>query len=137
MALSDYSSLEERISDAPEMKTLPRGTEVKARIINVRTGVDKNDLAYFMPVYDIPDEPLVSEFSDFFYDLAHIDEHSEKSQAKSLRKFKIFAEAFEIDYSKPFDFEDFVGLEGWLILGVSKSEEYGEQNSVHKYVEKK
>ncbi len=134
MSLSDYSSLEEQIQDAPELKVLAAGSEVKARIISVRTGVDKNEFPYFMPVFDIPDEPLTAEFSDFFYDLVALDQHSEKSQARSLRKFKIFAEAFEIDYSKPFDFEDFVGLTGWVILGVTKSAEYGEQNSVNKYV---
>jgi hypothetical protein len=40
-----------------------------------------------------------------------------------------------IDYSRPFDWEDdLVGLEGWIILGVKKSDEYGDQNTVKKYV---
>lgn len=135
MALTDYSNLEQEIADAPEPKIMPKGSEVKARIINVRTGEDKHGLPYFMPVFDVPDEPLVLEFSDFFYDLVALDKHDEKSKARSLRKFKIFAEAFDLDFSKPFDIEDdLIGLTGWVILGVKKSEEYGEQNQVSKYV---
>ena len=44
MAMSDYSDLEKEIGGAPEPKMLPAGSEVKARIISVRSGVsDKND----------------------------------------------------------------------------------------------
>ena len=136
MSLSDYSHLEDRIADAPELQVLKAGSEVKARIINVRTGEDKNGHDYFMPVFDVPEEPLVQEFSDFFTDLSELNKLEEKAQMRVLRKFKVFAEAFGIDYSKPFSFEDFDGLEGWVIVGVSKSAEYGEQNSVSKYVKK-
>ena len=136
MALTDYSSLEEKIEDAPEPEILPKGTEAKLRIISVRTGEDKNDLRYFMPVYDIPDEPLASEFSDFFYDLVELDKMDEKAQARALRKFKNFAKAFDLDLSQPFDLEDdLTGKTGWAILGVRKSEEYGDQNSVSKYIQ--
>lgn len=134
MSLSDYSALEGRIADAPEPIVLKKGTEAKVRIINVRTGEDKNGLMFFMPIFDIPEEPLVSEFSDFFTDLSDFDKLEERQQMRVLRKFRIFAEAFGIDYSKPFTFEDFDGLEGWVILGVSKSDEYGEQNTVSKYI---
>jgi len=136
MSLTDYSDLEKEIANAPDTKTLPRGTEVKARIVAVRTGVsDKNGATWYQPVFDVPSEPLAAEFNDFFWDLADRDKLDEKSRARSLRKFKLFAEAFELDYSKPFDWEeDLVGLEGWVILGVKKSDEYGDQNTVSKYV---
>ena len=134
MSLSDYSSLEQEIEDAPEPIVLPKGSEVKARIIGVRQGTDKNGFAYFMPVFDVPDQVLVKEFSDFFYDLVDIDKLDEKGRARAVKKFQVFAKAFDIDYSKPFDFENFTGLEGWVILGVTKHDEYGEQNSVSKYV---
>lgn len=136
MALSDYSNLEKQIEDAPEPKVLPKGSEVKARIITVREGVsEKNGVQWYQPVFDVPSEPLAQEFNDFFWDLTDIDKLDEKSQARSLRKFKLFASAFDIDYTEPFDWiDDFPGKEGWVILGVKKSEEYGEQNSVSKYV---
>ena len=136
MALTDYSDLEKEIADAPEPKTLPRGSEVKARIINVRSGVsDKNGAQWYQPVFDVPSDPLVLEFNDFFWDLADRDKLDAKQATRSLRKFKLFAEAFDLDYSKPFDWEDdLIGLEGWVILGVKKSDEYGDQNTVSKYV---
>jgi len=139
MPLADYSSLEKEIKEAPEPKTLPRGSEVKARIISMREGIsEKNDAQWYQPVFDILNEPLAMEFNDFFWDLADRDKLDEKSAARSLRKFKMFASAFDIDYSRPFSWEDdLLGKTGWVILGVKKSEEYGDQNTVQKYILKK
>lgn len=136
MGLSDYSNLEKEIQDAPEPITLAKSTEVKARIIAVREGVsDKNDAQWYQPVFDVPDVPLAAEFNDFFWDLGDLHKLEPKAQARALRKFKIFAEAFGIDYSKPFSWtDDLVGLTGWCILGIKKSEEYGDQNTVQKYL---
>ncbi len=136
MSLSDYSALEQRIADAPEPEILPKGTEVKARIVNVRTGVDKNDIRFFMPVFDVPGEDLVKEFSHFFTDLVDVEKLTDKQKNAAFRQFKLFAEAFGIDYSKPFDFEEFIELEGWVIVGVQKTDDYGEQNTVNRYIAK-
>ncbi|MCJ7761198.1 hypothetical protein MUP59_08700 [Candidatus Bathyarchaeota archaeon] len=136
MSLTDYSDLEKQIADAPEPKTLPRGAEVKARIIAIRSGIsDKNNARWYQPVFDVPSEPLAIEFNDFFWDLADKDKLDDKSRARAFTKFKLFATAFSLDYSKPFDWEeDLIGLTGWVILGVKKSDEYGDQNTVSKYV---
>lgn len=137
MTLTDYSDLEKEIADAPEPKTLPRGTEVRARIINVREGIsDKNGAQWYTPVFDVPEDPMVIEFNDFFWDLADAKgKIDEKQFQRSLNKFKNFATAFGIDYSKPFSWtDDLPELEGWLIVGVKKSDEYGDQNTVSKYV---
>ena len=134
--LTDYSDLEKEIGEAPELKILPRGTEVKARIIAVQEGISsKNDAQWYQPVFDVPTEPLSMEFNDFFWDLADRDKLDEKSKARALRKFKDFAAAFDLDYSKPFRWtDDLIGLEGWVILGVKKDDEYGDKNTVSKYV---
>lgn len=144
MALTDYSKMEKEIVDAPEPTTLKKGTEVKARIISVRTGVTEKEgsdyygISYFSVVFDTPDEPLAKEFSDFFWDLADIEKLrnvSEKTAMGAIRAFRSFAEAFGIDFSRPFDLEDDLpGKEGWLIVGIKKSDEYGEQNTVQKYL---
>jgi hypothetical protein len=141
MALTDYSEFEREIADAPEPTTLAKGSEVKARIIGVRTGVvDKEDsenygISYFTVTFDVPNEPLSKEFNDFFWDLADKAKLSDRQAIRALRHFKLFAEAFDIDYSRPFDIEDgLLGKEGWLIVGVKKSDEYGEQNTVQKYL---
>ena len=136
MSLVDYTDLEQEINDAPEPKTLPRGTEVKARIIAVRDGIsDKNGARWYQPVFDVPDDPMVIEFTDFFWDLADRSKLDPKSAQRALYKFKQFAQAFGLDYSRPFSWEDdLVGLEGWVIVGVRKSDDYGEQNTVSKYI---
>ena len=137
MSLTDYSSHEKEIIDTPPPKTLPRGSEVKARIISVREGIsEKNDCQWYMPVFDIPDDPTVLEFSDFFWDLGDAREKlDEKQKQRAYVKFDAFAAAFGLDYSRPFSWtDDLVGLEGWVILGVRKSDEYGNQNTVSKYI---
>lgn len=139
MSLSDYSGLEREIANAPEPKILPRGAEVKARIIAVRTGVsDKNGATWYQPVFDVPSDPMVTEFNAFFWDLADRDKIEAKQSARNMTAFKNFAAAFGLDYSRPFSWEDdLVGLEGWVILGVKKSDEYGDQNTISKFVGKK
>ncbi len=135
MALLDYSDIEKEIDDAPELEALPRGSEIKARIIGIREGTsDKNGVNWFMPTFDDPGNPLTAEFNDFFWDLSDLGKLTEKEQVRALRKFKLFAAAFDLDFSKPFDLDDLISLEGWVILGVKKSDEYGDQNTVSKYV---
>jgi|GEM_PF-1020680 len=144
MALTDYSSMEKDIANVPEPSVIKKGTEVKARIIGVRTGVtEKEDsdyygLSYFSVSYDVPSEPLSKEFNDFFWDLVDLErlkKISEKSAIGAMRKFRTFAEAFGLDYGRPFDLEeDLPGKEGWLIVGIKKSDEYGDQNTVQRYL---
>ena len=135
MSLVDYSDIAEEIEGAQEPITLKAGTEVKARIISVRTGTsEKNDCEWWTPVFDVPDEPMVKEFNDFFWQLDK-SKLDPKQYARTLFQFQQFAKAFGLDLGRPFDLEeDLIGLEGWLIVGTRKSEEYGEQNSVKKYV---
>lgn len=142
--LTDYSKMEGDITNAPEPIALKKGTEIKARIISVRTGVvekadsDYEGISYFSVSYEAVDEPLAKEFSDFFWDLADRDKLaniSEKTAIAAIRKFRNFATSFGLDYSRPFDLEDDLpGLEGWLIVGIKKSDEYGDQNTVQKYL---
>jgi len=144
MSLTDYSSLEKEIKDAPEPVVLKKGTEVKARIIAVRCGaVDKGEsdydgISYFSVTYDTPNEPLAKEFNDFFWDLADRDKIAavgEKALNNAIRHFRNFADAFGIDYSRPFSIEDDLpGKEGWLIVGIKSTDEYGAQNTVQKYL---
>ena len=98
---------------------------------------DKNDCTWYQPVFDVPNDPMVMEFNDFMWEL-NKEKLTPKQFQRELYKFKNFASAFGIDYSRPFSWEDDLpGKEGWVILGVKKSDEYGDQNSVSKYVVKK
>ena len=135
MSLVDYSALEGEISGAQEPKTLKAGEEVKARIIKINSGISaKNDCKWFSVVFDVEDDPMIKEFSDFFWELDR-EKLDAKSYSRSLYQFQQFAAAFGLDYSRPFSWEDDMpGLSGWVIVGVKKSDEYGEQNTVKKYI---
>lgn len=136
MSLTDYSDLEQEIDDAPEPKVLPRGSEVSARIIAVNEGVsDKNGAQWYMPIFDVPSDPMVIEFNDFFWDLADRDKLDPKSAQRAVYKFQKFAQAMGLDYSRPFSWtDDLIGLEGWVILGIKKDDDYGDKNNISKYV---
>lgn len=135
MALSDYSDMEKEILDAEDPRPLPKGTEVKARIIKVNSGnSDKNGANWYSVVFDVPSDPLCPPFSDFFWDPADHSKLDPKFAQMNMSKFKNFVKAFGIDLSKPFSWEDDLPrMEGFLIVGQKTSEEYGTQNSVSKY----
>lgn len=135
MSLVDYTDIKDEINDAPEPKILPAGTEVKARIVSVRTGIsDTNDCGYFSPVFEAVDDPMVKEFSGFFWEL-NKERLTPKQYARSLWDFKAFCKCFDIDYSRPLSWEDDLpGHEGYVIVGVKKDDTYGEQNTIRKYV---
>jgi hypothetical protein len=138
MSLTDYSDIEQEISDAPEPKMLPAGSEVEVRIIAVRSGIsDKNDCKWYQPVFDVPEDPMVMEFNDFFWELdkTHLDP---KAYARALNKFRNFAQAIDLDYSRPFSWEDdLISKTGWAILGVKKDDTYGDGNTIKKYMTKR
>lgn len=136
MSLTDYSDFEKEIDEAPEFKILPRGSEVQARIVSVDTGIsEKNGARWYRVNYDVPSEPLAKMFNDFFWDLADRSKLTEKGAIMALNQFKNFRSAFGVDISKPFSWEDDLpGLKGWMILGVQKSDEYGESNKVSRYI---
>ena len=143
MTMSDYSDLEKQISEAPEPEILPKGTEVKARIIKVDGGTidDEGKASYGADwhsiTFDIPTEVLCPMFNDFMWDLSSKDKIDPKQYQSALRKFRTFAEAFGLDYSRPFSWEDDLpGMEGWMILSIAKDKtgEYPDKNGVSKYI---
>ena len=143
MSLVDYSNLEEEIKNVPEMAILPAKTEARLRIVKVDHGVVEDEAKetygaeYNMVTFDVPDEPNAPMFNHFMWDLAGAkDKLSEKQYMDALRGFKDFAEAFNIDYSRPFEWDEFVNLEGWAIIGIKKdkSGEYPDQNKVMSFV---
>jgi len=133
--LSDYSDMEQEIRDTPPIRVLPRGTEVKVRIIQVIPG--EGDFGrYYRIRLDIPTEPAAPEITKFINDVGDAKKSGdETNKQKAFRTFDAFTKAFSIDISRPFDWEtDLDGLEGWAILGVKKDDEYGDKNTISKFV---
>ena len=134
MSMLDLTNIKDDIENAEEPKVLPSGEEFELRIISVNTGTDKNDRDYFMPVFEVPSEPMAKEFSDFFA-IPNKSKMTEKDYKRALYKIRLFVQAFDIDLARPIDYEDDLpGQTGWAILGVRKDDTYGEQNTIRKYI---
>jgi len=139
MSLIDLSGKMDEIQNAQEPTIAKNGSEHKLRIISCRGGeatekVSGNECTYISPVYEVPNEPLVKEFSSFLW-IPDEGKLSPKAYARAMSDFNIFSKCFGLDLSKPFDYEDDLpGLTGWAILGTKKSDEYGEQNTIRKFV---
>ena len=135
MSLIDLSGKMDEIQNAPEPTIAENGSEHKIKIISCRGGeAGANDCAYISPVFEVPNEPLVKEFSTFLW-IPDEDKLSPKQYARALNDFNVFSKCFGLDLSKPFDYEDDLpGLTGWAILGTKKSDEYGEQNTIRKFI---
>lgn len=135
MSLLDLTSIIDEIEDAQEPTVAAKGSEQKLRIISVSGGLaGKNDCEYFSPTFEVVDAPLVKGFNQFFWvpDKGKLDP---KQYARALWDISVFAKAFNIDLARPLDYEDDLpGLTGWAILGIKKSEEYGEQNNIRKFI---
>jgi len=143
MSLTDYSQIEEEIKNAPEQEILPAKTEVKLRIVRVDSGVidDEAKSSYGAEwhsiTFDVPQEALCPMFNHFMWDLNSRDKIDPKQYQSALRDFRDFADAFNIDYSRPFEWEtDLNGLEGWAVLKVVKDKtgEYPDKNGVAKFI---
>ena len=122
------------LEDSREPYALKDGTEALLRVIEVRKMTrPENDTEYYVVRFEVPSEAYSKDITDF------LDAPSSKLDAKRLnvarQKMLHFSEAFSVDMSRPFDpTEDWVGLEGWCILSLTKSDQYGEQNRISKYV---
>ena len=121
------------LPESQEPYAMPDGTEAKLRIIECIVGKDKNGLSYFLPRFEICDEPFSKDFTHFM----HVPERGMDAKRLNRVRFMLaqFFEAFEINTSREFDpAEDWPGLEGWAILGVKHDAVYGTQNMIKSWV---
>jgi len=141
--LSDYSKMEREIKDAPKPRILPNGTEVRARIIRVESGIIEDEskksygAKYYNVLLDVPADPLCPIFRQFFWELADRDKIPEEQFRRALPQFREFAACFGIDYSRPFNWEtDLERLEGDIVLGIKKDKEgqYADQNNIREFI---
>ena len=131
-SMSMLDPTEWELEDSHEPFALRDGTEAKLRILEVQKGVD-NEREYLTIRLEVPEEPYSKDITHW------LNVPSRKMDAKHLNVARNdmlkFCQCFEIDRTRPFDpTEDWVGLEGWCILGLRKSEQYGEQNRIGKFI---
>ena len=117
-------------SDVVEPRTVEADKEYKLRITDVKEGTNKNGEPYLMPRFEILDEVGAKDFTKY------LGLPSASMDAKKMNNtkygLKLFLEAFGLPAaSEP---SDWVGAEGWAILGVEENDQYGAQNFVKKFV---
>ena len=131
--MSVFDPTEWNLGNVSEPQALPEG-EYKCRIISVRKGVDKNSLEYWQPLLEVCDEPDSKDFTHFLH-IPNKSEMSPKQYKRVCYALQEFMLAFELDFSVAFDpTQDWGGNEGWAILGVRRTDEYGDQNQIVKVI---
>jgi hypothetical protein len=134
----DLSDLIEDLENVQELEVWETTEEVKLRIVDVRSGRDKNGHDYIMPIFEIANETGYKEFSKFIGipDKSWMDE---KKYHSTLRTIKKISQCFGIAPGDMFDSygqpntDYWVGITGWAILGVEETKEYGRQNYVRSF----
>jgi len=119
--------------DIPEGKIHPDGTEVRARISRLAKDKDKNGTPYMMPWFEDADDPNVEDWNDYL-PLPEA-EATEKENGKRLRRLKAFEDSFQLGlFGGAFNIEDAKGAEGWMIVGIGKTQDGEDNNKVKKYI---
>lgn len=125
------SFLDLNLDDVVELAAVEPDREYKLRIIDVREGTDKNGNGYFMPRFEVVDEVGAKDFT-YFLGLPN-DSMDPKRVNNAKRKIKNFLDAFSLPYdSNPVN--DWPGAEGWAILGLEETDQWGAQNFIKKFV---
>ena len=120
------------VNNTPDPTAVDEG-EHKIRIIECE-GIkeDKNGNNYFMPRFEIPEEPTSKDFT-YFIAMPNSSMDA-KEMNRTLAKLKNFGLAFGLDFSHEISFDDLAGLEGWALLGRKDDPEYGPQNYIKKFI---
>lgn len=125
------SFLDVDTSGAQEPVAVESG-EHQLRVISGVVAKDKNNHPYFQPRFDVPAEPRAKDFTDFIR-LPH-SEMDEKALNRAKWRLESFKKCFGIEGSRIDLEQDLPGKMGWAILGVREDPEFGEQNTVRKYI---
>lgn len=124
--------IETNFDDVVEPRTADADSEVKVRIVSAKMDMDKNNLPYLLPRFEVADDEYAKEFTQFIR-LPH-EEMNKKEMNNAKFRLKNFYDCFGIDYSRGVDAEsDLPGNEGWVILGIE--EQQGEErNYIKSYI---
>jgi len=124
------SFLDMNFDDVVEPRAVAPDKEYKLRITEVREGTDKNGNGYILPIMEVLDEVGAKNITYF---LGFPREDMDAKQLNAAKyKIKKFCEAFNVDPNS--EFQSWVGAEGWAILGLDETDEWGEQNFIRRFV---
>lgn len=133
-SMSMIDPTEWELDDSQEPYALKDGTEAILRIIEVQRGQRPDeDWNMYTIRLEVPTEPFSKDITYW------LNEPHKRMDSKRLNDAKVrmgqFLDCFNIDRTRPMDpTEDWVGQEGWCILSLTKSAQYGEQNRISKFI---
>lgn len=125
----------------PDQTILDDGSEHVVQIISAKIGESKPEAktagqSYLMVTYKAEDDPDSAPFNDVFM-LPFNGLEKEKFNQRG-RALRAFFKCFEFDYTSGWDIftetDQLKGLTGNVIVRVDDNDQYGEQNSVKKYL---
>lgn len=121
-----------KLDDIPELRILPAGSEVKLRILDVKLEPDTKGNLMLKLHTDIPGELMTK---DVYWHCHFPKADMSEGRIFILKKeLNSFCAAFEIDKEADNDTSDWLGKEGWAILGVESDEKYGDKNTVTRWM---
>lgn len=127
------------LSNVIEPKTVPSGQEYRLRIVDVKTDdngnlpLNKNGNRYILPLFEIPDEIGAKSFTTYIG--LPSQEMSDKQKNDALYHINQFLKCFGFDPdSPPDDPTDLIDAEGYAILGEKYDEEYGDKNTIRRFL---
>jgi len=127
--INTQAAVEPSIADAGEAKLRIIGYVTDENDNAIRK--DKNGNNYFMPLFEIVDNPTAKELNDFMG--LPSDSMTDKERNKSLWKVASFEKCFSIEECK--DHNESIGHEGYVMLGQRTNKMSGEEeNFIKRYM---
>ncbi|TET81252.1 hypothetical protein E3J38_04235 [candidate division TA06 bacterium] len=123
--------LDVETTGAQEPKAMSMG-EYKIRVVGALIDIDKNNHPYFLPRFEIPSEPYSKDFTSF-HGLPH-DEMTEKQLNQSKWWLEQFKLCFGLALEGKLTIDQMLRLEGWAILGSKDDPQWGEGNTIRRYL---
>jgi hypothetical protein len=129
------SLLDINLEDAEAEVVVDADTECRLVVIDARLDKSKKPGAdpYLRIDWDVADYDNAPDIATF-NTLPTGRSGEEKKDKRRRWNIRQKYDALQAPYAGQLDPSDLVGLEAWAILGVSESDEYGEQNYIKKFV---
>lgn len=126
------SFLDLDLSSVPEM-TNAAEDEYRIQIARVQPGVSRKGEKYVMLFFDIPSEPTVRTFSQY-YGLGTAED-TDKEKLEKLNRFKEALDAFGYTNLSQVRYEELIGLETWAIVGETEArDDYPASNRIVRFL---
>lgn len=122
----------EGLDDAVEPYALPDGTEAQVRILQVHGKKREDGSQYWLVTLETPEHPFAKLITHF----VELPQYEANARRKNTARFRLkaFCEAFGVDTQGSLRLDELVGREGWAILSLQRSETYGDQNRIGRFI---